>query len=645
MNRPISRRDILHGIGALTAGALTAGSLSPASAFAGQSPTARNSGVALKNNSYPPALTGLRGNHEGSFDAAHQLGREGRRYWGKLTEPDPDIYDLVIVGAGLSGLSAAYFYQKEKPDAHILILDNHDDFGGHAKRNEFQSGSRTVLGYGGSQTLDGPSGYSDIVKGLLRDLRVDVKRFNKAYDQDFYKRNGLRSGIHFNKEIWGVDRVVPFGLGFYENGYLPMAKPSLTTEQAVARMPISDAARAEFLRLLSTDEDQIPDIKGDAKWKYLGSISYHEFLSKHLKITQPEVFTVLQDMAIDMGIGIEAATASSLLGYIGMPGWAAAGLPDDDDDDDEPYIHHFPDGNASIARLLVREMIPSAAAPGNTMEDIVTARFDYAKLDQVDSPVRLRLKSTAFSVEHVDDAKSARQTSISYVRGNQAYRVLAKGCVLACNNSIIPYLCPELPLLQREALANQVKSPILYTNVALRNWHSWKKMGIGAVISPGSYHVATSLDFPVSLGDYPFSGGPDEPVIVHMERFPHVNNQGLTPQEQFRHGRHELLSTPFETIERKVREQLVSILGEGDFDPAADITGITVNRWAHGYSYFYNPLFDTVYEERDDERYPHIRARKPFGRITIANSDAAASANLEAAVEQAYRAVTELLNI
>ena len=208
---------------------------------------------------------------------------------------------------------------------------------------------------------------------------------------------------------------------------------------------------------------------------------------------------------------------------------------------------------------------------------------------------------------------------------------------------MIPYLCPELPVSQREALANQVKSPILYTNVALRNWQSWKKMGIGAVLSPGSYHIAASLDFPVSLGDYSFSGGPDEPVVVHMERFPHVNNQGLTAQEQHRRGQQELLTTPFETIELNVREQLASMLGEGGFDPATDITGITVNRWAHGYGYFYSPLFDTVYEDDDDERYPHMRARKPFGRITIANADAAAGASLGAAVEQGHRAVTELI--
>jgi spermidine dehydrogenase len=216
--------------------------------------------------------------------------------------------------------------------------------------------------------------------------------------------------------------------------------------------------------------------------------------------------------------------------------------------------------------------------------------------------------------------------------------------VLACDNAIIPHLCPELPEPQKEALAQQVKQPILMTSVALRNWQAWKKMGIGAVLSPGSYHIGVQLDYPVSLGDYSYSGGPDEPVIATLYRYPHTNNQGLTPREQYRRARYELLSTPFETIERHVRIQLTSMLGEGGFDPAEDITAITVNRWAHGYAYdpSSHALFDEVHEDAEDQRWPHMRARKPFGRIAIANADSAASAMLEAAVEQAHRAVMEL---
>ena len=179
MDRSISRRDLLHGMGALAASTLL-----PGRALAEEMLALERAGETAAG--YPPALTGLRGSHVGSFETALELALEGRRDWGVVEEPDSDVYDLVVVGGGLSGLAAAHFYRKQQPKARILILDNHDDFGGHAKRNEFQSGGRTLIGYGGSQTLQEPSGYPAVVKGLLRDLGVDKKRFDTAYDRGFY---------------------------------------------------------------------------------------------------------------------------------------------------------------------------------------------------------------------------------------------------------------------------------------------------------------------------------------------------------------------------------------------------------------------------------------------------------------------------
>jgi spermidine dehydrogenase len=626
MDRPISRRDLLQGMGTLSAAAML-----PSPVMAGIAASAAPS-------SYPPALTGMRGNHVGSFEVAHQLAREGRIDWGPVQRSD-EVYDLVVVGAGISGLSAAHFYRKQHPDARILILDNHDDFGGHAKRNEFTVNGRTLIGHGGSQTLQEPSSYSHIVKGLLDDLGVDVKRFDRgAYDQDFFKRNGLRAGIYFNHEQWGVDRTVPFDMGYFD-GYMPLASSSLSAQQAVAQMPLSGKAKAQLVHLLTLRQDQIPEISPADKWRYLSFISYRDFLTRHIGITEPDVFKVLQDLAADSGLGIEAVPAIGAMVDYGLPGWDSTGLPDEEDN--EAYIHHFPDGNASIARLIVRELIPGVA-PGHSMEDVVTAAFDYSKLDLPGSTARIRLDSTVTRVENDSSPKSSKGVGVTYVRHGQTFQVRAAGCVLACNNRIIPYLCPELPQPQRKALSRQVKTPILYTSVALGNWQAWKKLGIGGVLAPGSYHINATLDFPVSLGEYKFSTGPDQPVIVHMERFPHRSNSGLTPHEQYRLGRQELYTTSFETIERNVRLQLTSMLGEGGFDPAEDILGITVNRWAHGYASWYNPLFDSVYEDDDDERYPHMQARKPFGRITIANADSAANGMLEAAVEQGYRAVSEL---
>ena len=649
MHSAISRRDILHGLGALSLGALSVGlsgctlplRLGQGSKAAGES-TSSMSDITAINEVYPPASTGYRGNHPGSFEVAHQLGRYNKRDWGPVVEAETTPYDLVIVGGGISGLSAAHFYQKKHPNASILILDNHDDFGGHAKRNEFKVGEHTLLGHGGSQTLQEPSWFSPVVKELLDDLGVEVKRFDKAYDSNFYKRNNLGAGIHFCKEKWGVDRVVPIEIGT-NAGYLPLADSTLSIAGAVAIMPISDGAKIEFERLLTLEQDQMPEIAQGDKEDYLKSITYRDFLSKHMNISEPHVFEILQDLANDLSAGIDAVDAYGAISYSGLPGLAATGLPIDEEEV-EAYIHHFPDGNASIARLLVRKLIPNVA-PGNTMEDIVTAKFDYSTLDQDKQLVRLRLNSTVTKVKHQGEPNSAKSIVIEYQQNGQAYRVQAYGTIMACNNSIIPYLCPEMPEVQKEALDFQERVPILYTNVALKNWQAWKNLKLGSVISPGSYHINAMLDFPVSMGDYKYSQASDKPVIVRLERVPHLNNAGKTIREQHRIGRHELMTTSFETIERNVRSQLMSMLGQGGFDPVTDIVGITVNRWAHGYSYWYRSLFDTLYENYDDERYPHMIARKPFGRITIANADSGASDMLESAVEQGHRAVNELKNL
>jgi len=659
MDRSISRRDLLLGMGAIAASAFI-----PGRAFADEmlrleraggvasaaKPRMRGGALLARGPGYPPGLTGMRGSHVGSFEVAHQLAREGRRDWGPVQEPDADLYDLVVVGGGVSGLAAAHFYRKEHPGARILIIDNHDDFGGHAKRNELRAGGRNMISHGGSELLQGPANYSDVAKGLLHDLGIQPKRLGAAFDVDFYKRNGLTGGVYFDRETFGVDRTLahPLVRSFHYQGWIPVADSRLSDEEAVRQMPISDAAKREMIRLLTTRKDAIPDHSYSEEDDYLYSISYREFLSRHLKLREPEIYAIFENLMTDWCVGIEAVPASEAFDW-GLPGvnatsrggvrgrlsrWFEARSQ-------EPSTYHFPDGNASVARLLVRSMIPDVA-PGNTMEDVVLALFDYSKLDRADSNVRIRLQSTAVRVEHDGTLRSSSRVGVTYVRGGQANRVWARNCVLACYNQMIPHLCPELPDPQREALSKMVKSCILYTNVAVRNWQPWKKLGVGALLNPGSYHVVSHLDYPVDFGGHRYPRDPDEPAVVHLVRFPHRSNAGLTPSEQKRAGRHELFATSYETIERNIRRQLAGSLSEGGFDPARDIEAITVNRWAHAYVNSANPLYDEIYEDDEDERYPFVRGRKPFGRIAIANSDAGSSALLNVAIDQAHRAVQEL---
>jgi spermidine dehydrogenase len=424
--------------------------------------------------------------------------------------------------------------------------------------------------------------------------------------------------------------------------FLPVSPSAAGIEEVAAQLPISKAGRRDFVRLFTLREDRLPDHSILAEPGYLEGISYRDFAEKHLEMGE-EVLGILQHTTDSyFGVGIDGVPALEGMAT-GLPGLGGTSLRHVEAIARkvigwlvEPYIHHFPDGNASVARLLVRRLIPGVAS-GATMEDVVTAPFDYSRLDDPGSPVRLRLDSTVVRVRHDGDPTSAEQVDVTYVRGGKAQRVRTKRCVLACYNSIIPYLCPELPAAQRESLSKLVKTPLVLTNVLVRNWKALEKLKLAMAICPGSWHKVMLMDFPVSLGDYRFSRSPDDPVVLHLQRVP--LKPGLPPSQQHRMGRFELLQTPFETIEREIRTHLGGMLGAGGFDPAQDIEAITVNRWPHGYAWQPNSLFDPEYAE--GER-PYEIGRQRFGRVAIANSDAGGRAYLDCAIDEAWRAVGEL---
>jgi spermidine dehydrogenase len=272
------------------------------------------------------------------------------------------------------------------------------------------------------------------------------------------------------------------------------------------------------------------------------------------------------------------------------------------------------------------------------MEDVVTAKLDYSRLDRAESTARIRLNSTAVQVKHRGEPSSAADVDVVYVTAGKAYRVRGKSVVLACYNAAIPFLCPEMPETQRKALAYGVKTPLVYTNVAIRNWTSFQKLGVERIYYPGGYHSSASLDFPVSLGSYRHPRSPEEPMVLHLVRF--FVTPGRPLREQHQLGKYDLLQTSFETFERSIRDQLGRSLSGGGFDPARDIEAITVNRWPHGYAYGYTALTDP--EFADGER-PNVVGRQRFGRIHVANSDAAASAYTHAAIDEAHRAVSEIV--
>jgi spermidine dehydrogenase len=613
MTKKLTRRDFLNG----TQVAIGASLLSPwTDAFGAGDP-----GFRPGPGYYPPAKSGLRGNHDGSWETMHA--RVAGAGW-RQRAPEEE-FDLVVVGGGISGLAAAFFYRRQQPDAKILVLDNHDDFGGHAKRNEFEVGGHTRIGYGGTESIDTPGGYAQVSRQLLEEIGVDIERFYEYYDQSLYEEMGLSYAIAFDAETYGTRKLV--------GGY-----GSIPWEEFAARTPMSERAKSDLVRAFTDERDYLPGMTREEKLALLRRTSYRSWLRDYVKVDE-QVLEMYQRWGMSYWcVGMHEVPAIDILGYTdggGLPGLAHTIELEGVRGSEEPYIFHFPDGNATIARLLVRSLVPSAL-PGRTMEDSVTARLNYAELDRPGSATRIRLNSTAVDAVHT---QNQRAVDVTYVRDGEAHTVRARHCVMACYNSAVPYVCPELPKSQKTDLAYSVKVPITYTKVAVPHWRWFAELGTRFVFYTKDFFKQVELDYPVSMGDYRFGASPDDPMILHMCYVPYIDE--IQGPDQWRAGRRRLLETPFATFEEHVRDQLDQALGDTGFDAERDITAITVNRWAHGYAYNPHLLWEPHYAS--DAEKPWVRGRQPFGRIAIANSDAGAAANTDSAISNGFRAVKEVL--
>jgi spermidine dehydrogenase len=546
-----------------------------------------------------------------------------------------ETYDLVVVGGGLSGLAAAYFFQKRHgADKRVLVLDNHDDFGGHAKRNEFTVGGRKLIGYGGTQFITGY--YPPEAVALLADIGVSAERFPTGGSASAYRDYGLASGIFFDRETFGADRLVvgqPRGRGQPQSGS--------AWSEFLDQTPLSEAAKEGVQRLYTEGRDYLPGLSAEEKKERLRHMSYQDYILKTVGVHEDVVPYLMRRGDPNGAAGIDSFSAWGAFRMGSFPGFDGLGLerpPRNAGLDANPFNGiHFPDGNAGIARLIVRWLIPGAL-PGRTMEDSVMTPVRYDRLDEPANPVRIRLNSTVVGVSHDGERRSAEQVSVTYVRDGRAYRARGRTTVLACYNAVIPYICPDIPQEQQAALKMAVRKPYVYSQVAIRNWTAFEKLGVRSIHSPGGFHDSISLDWGVSVGDYRHSTSPDDPILLWMQRIP--TSPGLPARDQFRAGREELLEMSFETFERNIRDQLGRILGDGGFDPARDIEAITVNRWPHGYAGGANDLYDPDwgYDEA-----PWVVGRQRFGRIAIANSDAGAISLTQCAFDQAHRAVQELI--
>jgi spermidine dehydrogenase len=624
MDKPITRRDFINGVAIGITGASAALHALKASAAQTRSVDS-NVGVPEGAANYPPLRQGLRGNIPSAVDVFDSMAA-GKYMQFPVSPADiRDEYDLVIVGAGISGLAAAYLYRLGLgPGYKILILDNHDDFGGHARRNEFQYQGKTFVGYGGTMGIATPFPYSHGAKALVRELGIDVSRNSEFLNQEIEQKYGLGNGMFFDKEHFGEDRLVS------GNGRLPWP-------EFLAKAPLSSRARQDLVRLYGKNPDYMAGLSLEEKKAKLARMSYQDYLLKVAAMT-PEALAFFlgqggrNNKRVDTTPALEAAERGSI-GFDGL------GLTFEERFSENSYRFHFPDGNASLARLLINRLVP-AAVPGNhDMNSIVQATVDYSQLDPPDSNIRIRLGSPVVRVLHDGDPERARTVRVAYLQSGKFQAVRARNCILACYNRLIPFLMPEIPKEQKQALEYSVKVPMMYTNVLIRRWTAFQKLGVSRIQAPGMYYPNTSLDPGSKVGGYQGVTTPEEPILVHLTRNPNKPVAGLNRKQQNAAGQHELLTMTFEEQEFKIRDQLSRIAGPGGFDPAEDILAITVNRWPFGYAYTYDTLNDP---DVSPEQRPHVIGRKRFGLVSIANSDAGAAAFTNQAIDEADRAVEEL---
>ncbi len=623
MHLPITRRDFMNGV-ALTVG--SAGVLSAGfdhRAFAAV--TDRN----------PPALAGLRGHSVKAMEVMHSV-RDGA-FWDSAPAPRPtgERYELVVVGGGISGLAVALLYRQQVGDrAKILILENNDDFGGHARRNEFTaSNGKTVFGYGGSETLQSPSYFSPLVNKALEDVGIDLAAFEDWYDAAWRENRGLGEGVFFASEVFGADAMVV---------------KTETAAEWVPATPLNDKAKRDLIELIDAPRDYLAGKSRDEKFDVLSQTTYADFLTKTCGYDPQLVLYFQNTTEAYFGCGIDAVTALDAWAN-GDPGFDAMDLGDmpyrtmspsgrlalTDPDD---YIHHFPDGNASVARAFVRKLIP-AAQQGASMEELLLEPVDYGKLDLPGNPTRLRLNASVVRVKHKGPPKNAQSVTITYVEEGKLKTVEARNVVLACWHRVIPHITDELPEAQVEALNDQVKIPLVYATVLIRNWEAFDKLKIGGFSAPKCFWDSVEIDYPVSVGSYKFADKPSDPVVLHMAKMP-LSADGLSARDQATAGRYALTTIAFEDMEREIRGLLGRALKDGGFDPARDIEAIVCNRWSHGYALEYMRPWDAFWP---DGPLPVEASRKGWGRIAIANSDAGAYAYVHSAIDQAGRAVKELL--
>jgi spermidine dehydrogenase len=619
MDQPISRRDFLNST-LLASGSLLMSSVTPLQLLGQEADWAGYGGVGDYSKSNGNTLEVLAAGHrirEGEFE----------RLPNDIVDTG-EMFECVIVGGGISGLAAALFFLRQGGKSRsCLILDNHPVFGGEAKRNEFMVDGHRLMAHQGSAVFFVQYPHSFL--GRFYDS-IGLKTPQLQYQ----KWAGPAKEMALSKTPYDMVGSEPATYGLYFGAKFGQKPGTWLIDpwgKKLEGAPISESARAELLKWRAgpLQEEKRPQYFGDEISRYLDSITLEEHMMRRFGISRETIRTFLSPVeGGGSGLGPDALSAYA--------DYAADMLhPLQSDDTDQM----FPGGNTGIARLMVKTLIPQSIAGDGGMEAVSRNDINFAALDLADSPVRIRLNSTAVWVKHDGDPEKSESVSILYTRAGKVYRVKARTAIMAGGGWTTKHVVRDLPQAQQQAYSQFYRSPCMMANVAVRNWRFLYNMGITGFRwfeGVGNY---TEVRKTALVGTDSATISPDSPVVLPLKVL--YSYPGAPIADQGHRGRAEMLATPFNEYEKQIRQQFTDMFGRTGFDARRDIAGIILNRWGHAYL---NPQPGFFFGKDGKPAPSEVLRATPFGRIAFANTDLAGIMDHRCSILEAERAVGQLLD-
>ena len=629
MGCPMSRRDFINGVLVGSGAALLSGAL-PVPGMARTLDTA--SAAPLDTSPSGSAWTGYGGIGEyrwsnGNTGAVRHAGHaiRDRRYPDVSAMPVEETHDLVVIGGGFSGLTAAYEFSKQrKPNQTCLLLEIHPMIGGEAKLNEFNVDGHHLVAPQAStgayllkegETMSGRyAAFSDYYHELGMPSRYDLEPLAGGAEK-YSLPNDPFDPMYLQKQF-------PTGYFFPEKGWV---KDPIAVKFANTPWPVR--VQKQIDEFVNNRRDVISAVPVADADRWLDSMSYYDLLDK--LGYGPEVKQYIDPL---LGVGNFGVCGNALSAYaakrLTLPGTipsnttnrfvGSAGIS-------------FPGGNSAFLRKMLARMRPDVLPGDGSLVAAVQTPINFAALDQPGAAVRIRLQSAAVHVRHDGDPSTAGSVIVTYAKEGKLHNVRAKAAVLGSAGQVNRNIVADLPPAYAEAYGQFRYGPVLVANVAIRNWRFFDQLGFTTArwFTGLGWHVCVRQN--VTFAKNAPALTPDSPIVLTF--YIALLNADIDPVGQGVAGRAQLLGTSYADYERQIREQMSVMFASAGFDARRDIAGIILNRWGHAYlapgpGFFFG---------RNGQPAPPEVISKPHGRIIFAYSELQGNMNMAHAMLEGRR--------